>query len=177
MTSSLASCVSAAVHAPRSVQNFKNSRRPNKDVNGGVDTTKSSRRRFGKLRQRGKLCAIHDASVATEELERTSRNAGPRSVHFPDSHTSASAGYDAPWISHRADEVPVSPQQSNIVHCIASKSCDGLHFHAKRIAFSTIQRIVELLIYLASSSSLVLIYNESHHTFTTSSKRQIKARI
>ena len=114
MASSLASCVSAAIHAPGSVQNFKNSRRPNKDVNGGgVDTTKSSRRRFGKLRQRGEMCIMHDVSVAPEELERTSRNAGPRSVHFP-----ASAGYDAPWISHRADEVPVSPQQSNIVHCI-----------------------------------------------------------
>lgn len=155
-----------------SEQNFKNSRRPNKDVNGGVDTTKSSRRRFGKLGHRGEMCIMHDASVAPEELERTSRNAGPRSVHFP-----ASAGYEAPWISHRADEVPVSPQQSNIVHCIASKSCCGLYLHAKRIAFSTIQHIVELLIYLASSSSLVLIYNESHHTFATSSKREIKARI
>lgn len=111
MASSLtmASCVSAVAHAPRYVEKI----RQNKDVNGGGgDTTKSSSRRFGKLRHRGKPCNKRDASVAAEDWEGTSRNAGPRPVHFPDTctHTSASAGYDAPWISRRAEEVPVSPQ-------------------------------------------------------------------
>ena len=130
MASSLASCVSAVAHAPRYVEKAIRNSRPNKDDGVGVvDTTKSSRRRFGnKLRHRGKLCNMHDASVAVKDLERTSRNAGPRPVHFPDTHTSSSAGFDAPWISHRADEVPVSPRTKfNIVHCVASKSCGGLH--------------------------------------------------
>lgn len=109
MTSSLASCVSAVAHAPRYVEKAIRNSRPNKDGDGLVDTTKSSRRRVGKLRNRGKLCNMHDASVAARDLERTSRNAGPRPVHFPDTYTSASAGFDAPWISHRAEEVPVSP--------------------------------------------------------------------
>ena len=120
MASSLASYVSAVAHAPRYVEKAIRNSRPNKDGDGVVDTTKSSRRRVGKLRHRGKLCNMHDASVAAKDLERTSRNAGPRPVHFPDTHTSASAGFDAPWISHRAEEVPVSPQQlqHRARHCI-----------------------------------------------------------
>jgi len=87
--------------------------RTNKDVGR---TNERSSSRFVKLRRRVKLQGAHsvyDATDADDCLEKVNRNAGPRPVHFPDTHTCAftSAGYmyAAASISDPAEEqVPVS---------------------------------------------------------------------
>lgn len=91
--------------------------RTNKDVGR---TNERSSSRFVKLRRRVKLQGAHsvyDATDADDCLEKVNRNAGPRPVHFPDTHTCAftSAGYmyAAASISDPAEEqVPLLHQKN-----------------------------------------------------------------
>jgi len=107
MASSLASCISALAHAPIAL-------RKNRSRSNALDriptcctcsdgSTSKKQTRLSKLRHKGTIYKVYDATVEADDgLEKTSRNAGPRPVHFPNRCTNAAS------ISHPADaKVPL----------------------------------------------------------------------
>lgn len=88
MTSSLACCISALAHAPNAHRKNRNRSDDADDTctrSGGSCTMKNQTRLMSKLRHKGTVFNVHDATAGADGgLEKICRNVGPRPVHFPD---------------------------------------------------------------------------------------------